>query len=446
MKISKRVMQTLMLMLLVFVNETRAHDVAASNLWLDIGTYAVDAEIHLPLYELREAIGLPADVTAAQLAIEFAPKVSAYISQHIDLSAPNHQLYSKRVISLAANHSNNNDWIIVQINFQSPSDIATNKFTLSDDVIVANIITHNILVFVRRDFRNAVFSNISSESDATDAKPVMLGVMHYQQKQLIVDGSNGSWLQGFSKVFQLGMQHIAEGTDHLLFLLVLLLAAPLSMRNKRWSGFTGVRMSVWKVLKTVSGFTLGHSLTLIMGALGILKFSSEIIEVLIALSILVSAVHAIRPLFANREHYIAALFGLVHGLAFANSISGFNYDSVALCVAVLGFNLGIETMQLVIVLAVLPSLLVMRTTAFYRYFRMGVALATGLLAVAWALERAFNFTNPLTFMSDLLIAHGVLAVAILAFMAITAYAVESFAHAFIQRRRFRLNLMDPFNS
>ena len=85
------------------------------------------------------------------------------------------------------------------------------------------------------------------------------------------------------------MQHISEGTDHLLFLLVLLLPAPLLLKQKRWGRFGGTRYSLIRLLKIVTAFTLEHSLTLIIGALGWLWLPVQPVEVLIAFSILVSA-------------------------------------------------------------------------------------------------------------------------------------------------------------
>lgn len=431
------------LLLSLFSIAARAHDVPASKLWLDIGTYAVDAEIVLPLSELREAIGLPVDATAAELATQHASHVKTYIDKHIAIATPDGKFYIKKNTLLEASHTNDGDVIVARVHFQAPNNASTTQFVLHDDAIVAEIVTHNIFVFVRRDFRNGLFVN-TSDNGVVDEQSTMIGVMHYQQKKLTVDGSSGSWLQGFKKVFQLGMQHIAEGIDHVLFLLVLLVAAPLRVRNQRWSGVAPVKTSVWKILKTVSGFTVGHSLTLILGAVGVFTFPSQIIEVLIALSILISAVHAVRPFFANREHYIAALFGLVHGMAFANSLTGFHYDTVALTLAVLGFNLGIEFMQLIIVAAVLPSLLLMSTTRYYRYPRIALAVFIGVLAVAWILERAFTIENPLTIVSNMLLAHGVFALIIIAVLAIIFYAVEMMEVVMLNRSS-RLNLQDRFN-
>ena len=73
---------------------------------------------------------------------------------------------------------------------------------------------------------------------------------------------------GFRSLFRLGMRHIAEGTDHLLFLLALLLPAPLLVIGSRWAGFAGVRHSLLRILKIVTAFTVGHSITLALAALG----------------------------------------------------------------------------------------------------------------------------------------------------------------------------------
>lgn len=98
---------------------------------------------------------------------------------------------------------------------------------------------------------------------------------------------------------KLGVSHIAAGTDHLLFLLMLLAGL------KRWGGFAGPRRSLPNILKIITAFTVGHSLTLILGTLTRLELPAQPIEALIALSLLISAVHALRPVFPGREVLVA---------------------------------------------------------------------------------------------------------------------------------------------
>src|SRR4029077_16737293 len=101
-----------------------------------------------------------------------------------------------------------------------------------------------------------------------------------------------------------GVHHIAEGTDHLLFLLVLLLPAPLVAAGKNWGGFGGLNRALLQLLKIVSAFPVGHSLTLLVGALGWLRLPSQPVEIIIAISLFVSAVHAIPPRLCRGEGFI----------------------------------------------------------------------------------------------------------------------------------------------
>src|SRR5262249_38056686 len=152
---------------------------------------------------------------------------------------------------------------------------------------------------------------------------------------------------GVPNMFRLGMRHIAEGTDHLLFLIALLLPAPLVAVRGRWAAFGSIRHSLIQIVRVVSAFTIGHSITLALGASGIVALPSRAVEVLIAFSILVSSLHALRPIFPGREPMIAASFGLIHGLAFATTLQHLGVGAWQRVASILGFNLGIETMQLI---------------------------------------------------------------------------------------------------
>jgi hypothetical protein len=210
-------------------------------------------------------------------------------------------------------------------------------------------------------------------------------------------------------MFRLGMRHIAEGTDHLLFLLALLLPAPLVARGRCWEGFAGesrsecprqvpgfagARYSVLRILKVVTAFTVGHSITLALAALGLVSAPSKAIEVLIAFSIFVSGAHALRPIFAGREAAIAAGFGLLHGLAFAATLQNLGLGWWERVSSIVGFNLGIETMQLIFVCAVMPSLVLLSRTRGYTAVRMGGALFAIVAASGWMAERLLNAPNP----------------------------------------------------
>jgi hydrogenase/urease accessory protein HupE len=178
---------------------------------------------------------------------------------------------------------------------------------------------------------------------------------------------------------RLGVIHILDGPDHLLFVFGLILLA-------------GPRR---RLLATVSAFALGHSVTLTLAALGIVGFPSRPIEAAIAVSVLLLAVElARRPveptLMRRRPWAMAALFGLLHGLGFAGALREAGLPPGETSLALLSFNVGIETGQLLFVLAVLA---LRRTVGplpagLPAWAQRISVYGMGSLGGYWALERA----------------------------------------------------------
>ena len=224
-----------------------------------------------------------------------------------------------------------------------------------------------------------------------------------------------SWVAGLqlSSLFHLGMRHIAEGTDHLLFLLVLLLPAPLCAVGGRWVAVQSVRGSLLHIVGIVTAFTIGHSLTLTLAAMGLVHISSRPVEVFIAVSILISAVHALKPIFPGREAWIAAGFGLVHGLAFASTLDRLGLSRWDRLAGILAFNLGIEAMQMAVVAITLPSLLIMSRTWSYRYVRSAGAALAALASLAWIAERLFEVQTPVDRIVNGIAHHGLMVAGVL---------------------------------
>lgn len=385
----------------------RAHDVPPSAVLLDVGAHVVNAELQLPLSELGLALSQDFVSHPTEVIPQFDRTISAYLTEHIHAQANTNEAYAIRLNSMHIQHMQDKDWLIATLTMQAPQKATTAVFTLKYDVIINRVVNHNALVSVRHDFRNRTF----------DAQPKMLGLLGFKRTQLKVNLSGGSWLYGLTGMIALGMKHIAEGTDHLLFLVTLLLPAPLIARQTRWRARDTYKSSVIKILKTVSGFTLGHSLTLALGAWGWIEVPSRPIEVLIAISIAISAIHAWRPIFAGKEIYVAAGFGLVHGLAFANAISGFGYDPWTAFLSLLGFNLGIEAMQFAVIAVVLPWLVWASRSPSYTVVRGAGAMFSGVAAAAWIAERSFGLSNPIAPALDYLATHTLPLVAALALLA-----------------------------
>jgi hypothetical protein len=189
-----------------------------------------------------------------------------------------------------------------------------------------------------------------------------------------------------------GIWHIWTGYDHILFLIALLLSAVLRRENGRWVGVTAFKPAILNVLKIVTAFTLAHSLTLSLAALGLVKIPSRITESAIAASVVLAALNNLKPMITRREWMIAFAFGLIHGFGFATALGDLGLVHGALAVTLVGFNLGVEIGQLAIVAIFLPIAFALRRTWFYQVplLRVGSGIII-LVAGTWFAERVFDF-------------------------------------------------------
>lgn len=149
-------------------------------------------------------------------------------------------------------------------------------------------------------------------------------------------------MQDFLFYLQLGWEHIIskDALDHQLFILALI--AIFSFRD--WK----------KVLILVTAFTIGHSLTLVLSALDVFRFPSDWVEFLIPCTIVFTALDNI--IFSKNEkkliqlnYYLALLFGLIHGMGFANSVRMMLASEQDITLPLFGFNVGLELGQIIVV-------------------------------------------------------------------------------------------------
>ncbi len=200
--------------------------------------------------------------------------------------------------------------------------------------------------------------------------------------------------RAFLEYFRAGVLHILSGIDHLLFLLSLLLPAVLFREGKQWQPVPQARGAVMSILKVVTAFTLAHSITLTLAALDVVRLPSRLTESVIAASIIVAALNNIFPLVTESRARIAFAFGLLHGFGFASVLTDMGLPQGARLISLLAFNLGIETGQLAVVLAVMPVVYWLRSGVFYRRAVMPFgSAAIAVLALVWFVQRAFSPTG-----------------------------------------------------
>ena len=401
------------LLLLVTMRPAWGHPMPSSAVVLRLHRNAIDAELTLPIAELALGWEKPLPMDAARTVRRYGGELEDYVHAHVRPSAPDGRPWTVTVRGLIPIEEREPD-VRVALTMTPPPGAPADRLTFRYDVIFHHLITHTAVVTLASDWRHGVMG----------AEPVLLGTMRDTEAAMAIDRSRGSWFRGFAAMFRLGACHIAEGTDHLLFLLALILPAPLVAAGGRWGGYAGATTALRRIVEVVTAFTLGHSITLVLGALGWARLPVAVVESAIALSILVSAVHALVPIFRGREVYIAGGFGLVHGLAFASTLTGFGFDPLTLASSVLGFNLGIEAFQLLVILAAMPWLVLLARSRVYGAFRIAGAALTGIAASAWFAERAFGWDNPVVPLVEGLASHALWLLAALVVLSVAATVAE----------------------
>ena len=193
--------------------------------------------------------------------------------------------------------------------------------------------------------------------------------------------------QTFAEFFVQGVIHILLGPDHVAFLLTLLLVSVLVQQKTHWQPAADVRTCVKTALLYVTTFTVAHSLTLSASALGWLALPGYWVELIIAASVVVAALHNLRP-YLPASAVVVFLFGLVHGFGFASVLSELTTGTGNIAWALFGFNLGVEAGQVAITLLVMPLLISLSRLGWYRQVLVRyLSAALAALGSYWVLAR-----------------------------------------------------------
>jgi hydrogenase/urease accessory protein HupE len=195
---------------------------------------------------------------------------------------------------------------------------------------------------------------------------------------LVVDASPGR-LQVARVYSALGVEHILTGVDHLLFVLALII----------------ITRGGWKLAKTVTAFTLSHSITLTAATLGFVHVPQRPVEAIIALSIVFVAAEILRmrrgikSITISAPWMVAFSFGLIHGLGFAGGLSDAGLPVAHIPTALLFFSLGVESGHFLFIGVVLSLIaLVLRVRIpFPRWAELVPAYAIGTIAMFWVIQR-----------------------------------------------------------
>lgn len=348
---------------------SEAHPAPSSVLTLTLNEdrSLLQAQARVPIVELNTALG------RQEKSRSLPGNIRSYGEERFKVLAESKALktqYQRAVLD--------GDFAVIDFEFKLPASMSTSLKALQLDyrIVVDKVLTHDVMVFMGSNQRG----------------PELVGTVSYdfsngRLQPLLVPVASGS-SQTFLTSLQLGVKHFRGGYDHILFLAVLLIVAPFMRRQRSWQKSSNFSQIVKRVVFVSLAFTVGHSLSLLAGSFISVASFSSVIETLIPVTIMLAAVHALRPLFKSRYEYLIVLgFGLIHGLAFSSELFNAEIGLRERIATTFAFNLGLELFQIAAIVVVLPAYLALLRVDKAAHSRAAFAALALLLASFWLAQR-----------------------------------------------------------
>lgn len=363
-----------------------AHSLNQGYIFLRVYDNTLDGVVEMTIEDLNTALGLSLATDQSVTTEDIEPHIDAihaYLRERISLAVDGGDVglpltdFDLTSIPLA-------QYLRVRFSFTDlpapPEKVAVNYNVLFDIQP-----SYRGMLVIEHYWKTATFNNEAN---------VSLVFSPGDTRQTLDLTSSSVW-QGFAALVGMGTHHIWIGIDHILFLLALLLPAVVIRGTQGWTPATSFKSSLIYVIKVVTVFTIAHTITLSLAALGKISLSPRLVESVIAISIAIAALDILVPVFKQRIWWIVFAFGLFHGFGFASVLGDIGISPRYMVHSLLGFNLGVEIGQIVIVCILFPLLYLLRRSAFYTRGVMTVG-ALGLISVAmyWFVERALEIDLP----------------------------------------------------
>lgn len=380
------------LLLLLWATPAAAHNVGESYLYLQIERNSIAGRFEVALTDLNPALGLvgtPGEITQENFE-QHVGFLQQYYRDHVSIfRGPDG---SEELPIEFTEH----ELIRVNGGFAALSfDIGglgglegrvPDVLVFDYSVLLDEVPSHRGFLLVEYNWTTGTFANENQ---------ISLVFRPDERRQEFEVKTDGRW-RGFVAVVGLGIEHIWEGIDHILFLVALLLPAVLRREDGSWQPVEKFGPAFVHVVKIVTAFTLAHSVTLSLAALGLVSLPGRLVETVIAASIAIAAADLLVPIFRGKLWLVVVAFGLFHGFGFAGALSEMGVLGEHKILPLLGFNLGVELGQVCIVAVLVPILYLVRRPSLYRKVAIPAA-AVFLIAVAgvWVAERAFDIDVPM---------------------------------------------------
>ncbi|WP_197493994.1 HupE/UreJ family protein [Lewinella sp. 4G2] len=363
-----------------------AHKADESYVFLKIYNDHIDGHYQITAGDLNLALGLNLtdDLDEAQIQ-PYLPRIHQYLKEncYFKSAAGDHPMTFTTVSFMPVSYGT-----FVNLDFKlANTEVIPDELEVKFDIIYDKKPRH----------RNKLIQAYNWKAGITKNEAMISLAFSPGNGVQTLDLTSRSVLKGFWGMIVSGMYHIYIGLDHILFLLALLL--PAVVRRKKgatgilnsWEPVEEFRPAFMYVLKIVTFFTIAHTITLSLAALDVVSLPSRIVESLIALSIALAAIHNIKPFRENETVGIAFVFGLFHGFGFASVLGEVGLSGEFMVLSLLGFNIGVELAQVIIICLAFPALFFLRKSKYYKpVILIGGSIFLIAIACYWFIERFFE--------------------------------------------------------
>jgi len=310
--------------------KAHAHAMEQSYIFLSISDTSIDGRLEMTIEDLNNAmdLSLPLDKSVTQEQIQpHIEDIKAYFDQNISMGFRD----GIKLDDLFLHSIPASQYIAINFNFKNVETIPQ-YIDFTYEVLFDKDSNHLGMVIIENDWRAGVFND--------EANIALIFKPNDTKKRL--DLTDATVMQGYWEMLKLGIHHILEGIDHVLFLIALLLPAVVVRAHREWQPAKAFYPAFIYVVKVVTVFTLAHTITLSAATLGVLSLPSRLVESIIAISIAIAALDILYSVFRSRLWLIVFVFALFHGFGFASRLAEDHFPGSSLTVSLLSFNLGVR--------------------------------------------------------------------------------------------------------
>lgn len=375
-------------LLLLAASAVQAHEPEHSYLFLRVYESGIEGRFEVAPIDLNHdlRLNLSEEIDSVEVA-KYADQISAYMGRMVQFSssAGNFPLAISGIETMPLDDEP--DQIALHFTLEGVSAIPDN-LNISYKPFFEKAPNHTGVLIIEHNWKAGIIDNhlgIAATFTENDTEETL-------------DLTDGSLFSGFWAMTKLGMWHIWIGLDHILFLVALILPSVVRRRRQSqldpdprvWKPVDAFRPAFMYLLGIITSFTVAHSITLAVAAVGWIDLPGRYVESIIAFSIALAAFHNIRPIFKGREWFITFAFGLFHGFGFASVLGEKGLSGEFMALSLVGFNVGVEIGQVLIVAGIFPILYLIRKTKAYPKIILFGSWLLIVIALHWVVERLFE--------------------------------------------------------